>query len=153
MGFITHVMNTTETGHVGMKVITLSTRVENPLTTTAAAAANTLYCCCCDDIWHSYLNKRYSTFFFFRFFLANSKQINPTSMVVSSTPFSAVLHQLLSTTKPTSSKGKGKARSQPSDFLTRPIESNQNEDWNESVKAFCSLVEKHSANNNANKSE
>lgn len=69
--------------------------------------------------------------------------------MVASAPFSAVLHQLLSTAKPTSSKGKGKARSQPSDFLTRSIESKN--DWNESVKAFCSLVEKYNKDNNATK--
>lgn len=69
--------------------------------------------------------------------------------MVASAPFSAVLHQLLSAAKPTSSKGKGKSRSQPSDFLTRSIESKN--DWNESVKAFCNLVEKYSENNNATK--
>ncbi|KAI8647168.1 Sec63 Brl domain-containing protein [Parasitella parasitica] len=67
--------------------------------------------------------------------------------MVESVPFSTVLHQLLSAAKPTSSKGKGKARSQSSDFLTRPIEDNT--DWNESVKTFCDLVEKYTEKNNA----
>lgn len=65
--------------------------------------------------------------------------------MVSTTPFSSVLHQLLATSKP-SSKGKGKAKSQPADFLSSPTPVN-NKNWSETVEAFVDLVEKYEKNN------
>lgn len=61
--------------------------------------------------------------------------------MVSTTPFSSVLHQLLATSKP-NSKGKGKAKSQPVDFLSSSTPVN-NKNWNETVEAFVDLVEKY----------
>lgn len=61
--------------------------------------------------------------------------------MVSTTPFSSVLHQLLSTSKPTS-KGKGKGKSKPTDFLTTSTP-NDNNDLTETVSAFIHLVEKY----------
>lgn len=64
--------------------------------------------------------------------------------MVAATPFSSVLHQLLSNSKPTSSKGKGKAKSQPVDFLStlKPLPESKS-DWKESIDAFVKLVENY----------
>lgn len=68
--------------------------------------------------------------------------------MVNSAPFSSVLHQLLASTAPASSKGKGKARAQSSNFLLTPINYENKQNWNESVEAFCSLVEKYKTDTN-----
>ncbi|CAO3645779.1 unnamed protein product [Mucor hiemalis] len=64
--------------------------------------------------------------------------------MVAATPFSSVLHQLLSNSKPTSSKGKGKAKLQPVDFLStlKPLPESKS-DWKESIDAFVKLVENY----------
>lgn len=65
--------------------------------------------------------------------------------MVATMPFSSVLHQLLATTKP-SSKGKGKAKSQPADFLSSSTPVN-NKNWSETVEAFVDLVGKYEKDN------
>jgi hypothetical protein len=54
---------------------------------------------------------------------------------------SVVLHQLLAASS--KGKGKGKARAQSSDFLLAPINYENKQNWNETIEAFCSLVEKY----------
>lgn len=62
-------------------------------------------------------------------------------MVTTTTPFSSVLHQLLSTSKPNTSKGKGKAKPQSTNFFTSSTPHDNN--VSETVSAFVNLVEKY----------
>lgn len=73
--------------------------------------------------------------------------------MVQTIPFSSVLHQLVASTSLPSSKGKGKARAQSSNFLLAPVDYENRHRWNESVEAFSNLVEKYKRDNNVDVDE
>lgn len=63
--------------------------------------------------------------------------------MVTTTPFSSILHQLLSTAKPANTKGKGKVRSRPTDFLTSSTVITNDNNLNDTVSTFVNFVKEY----------